>query len=160
MASLCERWGVGCGRIRALTIALCITAILPASAADVTVPIDQAKLVKLPEKVATIVVGNPLIADVSLQPGNVMVITGKGYGITNLIALDRAGNVLMERALEVHGGGEHVVVVYRGIERSSFSCMPECEPRITLGDGKAHFELTMGQTVVRSGAAQIGPSVK
>ena len=75
-----------------------------------TVILDQAKLIKLPEKVATIVIGNPLIADASLQPGGLMVITGKGYGMTNIIALDRTGAVLMEKTIEVQGPREHVVV--------------------------------------------------
>jgi len=39
------------------------------AAADLTVALDEAKLLRLPDKVATIVIGNPMIADVSLQPG-------------------------------------------------------------------------------------------
>ena len=46
---------------------------------------------KLPDQVATIVIGNPLIADATLQSGGVLVVTGKGYGATNLLALDRGG---------------------------------------------------------------------
>src|SRR5262249_25257062 len=41
-----------------------------AVAADiVTVVLDQAQMMQLPDRVATIVIGNPLIADVSLQAG-------------------------------------------------------------------------------------------
>ena len=61
----------------------------------------KARLVKLPDRVTTIVIGNPLIADVTLQAGGLMVITGKGYGTTNLIALDRSGAVLFERNILV-----------------------------------------------------------
>ncbi|HWZ05909.1 MAG TPA: pilus assembly protein N-terminal domain-containing protein, partial [Bradyrhizobium sp.] len=50
------------------------------SANPIAVNVDQARLVKLPARVATIVVGNPLIADVALQAGGVIVVTGKGYG--------------------------------------------------------------------------------
>ncbi len=50
----------------------------------VTVHLDQAKLLKLPERTATLVIGNPLIADAAVQPGGVLVITGKSYGMTNL----------------------------------------------------------------------------
>ena len=46
---------------------------------------------RLPERVATIVIGNPLIADATLQSGGILVLTGKGYGATNLLALDRVG---------------------------------------------------------------------
>jgi hypothetical protein len=125
-----------------------------ASAADINVVLDQAMLIKLPDRVATIVLGNPLIADASLQPGNLVVITGKGYGETNLIALDRAGAVLMEKSLEVRGRDADVVVVYRGVERESYSCTPYCQPRITLGDSNRFFQPVISQTTVRNGMAQ------
>src|SRR4030088_307226 len=70
--------------------------------------IDQARLIKLPARVATIVVGNPLIADVTLQPGGIMVVTGKGYGATNFIAMDRAGDVLVDRQIQVEGPTERL----------------------------------------------------
>jgi hypothetical protein len=127
-----------------------------ARAADVTVVLDQARLVKLPERVATIVLGNPLIADASIQSGGMMVLTGKGYGMTNLIALDRSGAVLMEKSIEVKGPQGHVVVVYRGLERESYSCTPTCERRITLGDGNVYFDAVLGQTGNRNAQAQGG----
>ena len=68
-----------------------------------------------------------------------MVVTGKGYGMTNLIALDRAGAVLMEKSVEVHGPRAGIVVVYRGVERETYSCTPNCERRITLGDGDTYL---------------------
>src|ERR1700737_4833543 len=67
------------------------------------VNIDQARLIKLPARVATIVIGNPLIADVTLQPGGIVVVTGKGYGATNFIAMDRAGEVLVDRLAQRPG---------------------------------------------------------
>ena len=149
--------------VLALILAICAVAAIapkPAPAAEVTVILDQAKLIRLPEKVATIVIGNPLIADGSLQPGGVMVITGKGYGTTNLIALDRAGTVLTERSIEVQGPREHVVVVYRGAGRESYSCTPYCERRITLGDATVYFDATMAQTVTRDNQAQAIPPLR
>ena len=96
---------------------------------------------KLPDRVATIVIGNPVIADAAVQSGGWMVITGKGYGMTNIVALDRSGAILMEKTIEVQGP-QNVVVVYRGIERDTYSCTPECSRRLTLGDGNAFFEAT------------------
>src|SRR3982750_1996219 len=101
----------------------------------IAVNVDQAKLVRLPGKVATIVVGNPLIADVTLQPGGIIVVTGKGYGATNFIALDRTGGVLAARLIQVEGPSDQLVTVYRGVERESYSCLPICQRRVTLGDG-------------------------
>jgi Flp pilus assembly secretin CpaC len=140
-------------------IALLLAAAMmaPARAADtLTVAVDQATITKIPDNVATLVIGNPLIADVTVQPGGLLVVTGKGYGTTNLIALDRSGAVLTERNIQVLGPQDQIVYVYRGLNRESFSCTPDCDPRITLGDSAAFFDQTIGQTGTRNARAQAG----
>src|SRR5215475_11490044 len=112
----------------------------------IAVNVDQARLVKLPSRVATIVVGNPLIADVTLQSGGILVVTGKGYGATNFIAMDRTGEVLVDRQIQVEGPTEELVTVYRGIERESYSCTPVCQRRMTLGDGDNYFKSVSDQS--------------
>jgi Flp pilus assembly secretin CpaC len=143
-----------------LAIALTAAALAcskPATAADtLNVVLDQALVTRLPERVATIVIGNPLIADVSIQSGGLLVVTGKGYGVTNMIAFDRSGAVLLERFVRVQGPTEGVLVVYRGVERESYSCTPMCERRVTLGDTPAFFEATIAQTGSRVGQAEGG----
>jgi Flp pilus assembly secretin CpaC len=111
----------------------------------VAVNVDQAKLVKLPARVSTIIVGNPMIADVTLQSGGIVVVTGKGYGATNFIAMDRSGAVLVDRVIQVEGPTDQLVTIYRGVERESYSCMPICERRVTLGDGESYFKSTIDQ---------------
>src|ERR1700721_3316805 len=130
-----------------------IAAIAEPSANTVSVNVDQARLVKLPARVATIVVGNPLIADVALQAGGILVVTGKGYGATNFIAMDRAGEVLVDRLIQVEGPTDQLITVYRGVDRESYSCMPICQRRVTLGDGDAFFKTTMDQAGNLSGQA-------
>jgi hypothetical protein len=123
-----------------------------AGAADIEVILDQARLIKLPDRVSTLVIGNPVIADAAVQVGGWMVITGKGYGLTNIVALDRSGAVLMEKTVEVQGPRD-VVVVYRGIDRATYSCTPDCEATLALGDSQAGFALTAGQIAARNGLA-------
>jgi Pilus formation protein N terminal region len=124
------------------------------SANTIAVNVDQARLVKLPARVATVVVGNPLIADVALQAGGVLVVTGKGYGATNFIAMDRTGEVLVDRQIQVEGPtDQQLITVYRGPERESWSCMPICQRRITLGDGDSYFKSAMEQAVTLTGQA-------
>jgi Flp pilus assembly secretin CpaC len=139
-----------------VTCMLAAAVMTPAAfAADtIAVHVDEAKIARLPERASTIVVGNPLIADVSLQQGGLMVITGKGYGETNLIALDRGGTVLSEQAIQVKSPANHVVVLYRGLTQESYSCTPRCERRITLGDTPSYFDPTLNQTVNRTLRAQ------
>lgn len=136
----------------ALALASALTLPRSAAAETVTVVLDQAQLMKLPDRVGTLIIGNPLIADVSLQAGGTMVITGKGYGATNIIALDRNGATLMTTTVQVVGARD-AVVVFRGVDRESYSCTPSCERRITLGDAPAFFEATMGQAGARANTA-------
>jgi len=119
----------------------------------IAVNVDQAKLVKLPSRVATIVVGNPLIADVTLQTGGVIVVTGKGYGATNFIAMDRTGEVLVDRVIQVEGPSDQLVTIYRGVERESYSCLPICQRRATLGDGEGYFKSVLDQAGTLSNQA-------
>lgn len=127
---------------------------LTATADDlISVSVDQARLVKFPDKISTIVVGNPLIADVTLQPGGIVVVTGKGYGATNVIAMDRSGTVLMDRVVQVEGPTDNVVTVYRGVNRESYSCAPVCQRRVTLGDNDGYFKSTMEQAGALNGQA-------
>ena len=152
--------GQGFSLARALGLLLFPLAMIassPLPAGDMIVALDQASLLKLPDRVATIVVGNPMIADVSLQPGGTMVITGKGYGVTNILVLDRAGTVLMQKTVEVQGPDADIVVMYRGIERETYSCTPVCERRLTLGDSNVVFDNGVNQAGSRNALAQGAP---
>jgi hypothetical protein len=148
-------------KLFAVWIAACVAAVagsvVPARADTVTVYIDQAQVLHLPDEVATIVIGNPLIADASLQRGGLLVITGKGFGETNLLALDRGGQIIMDKTVHVLGPATaDLVTVYKGIERESYSCAPECERRLTLGDEPKYFNDTLVQIGARVGQAQGG----
>jgi Flp pilus assembly secretin CpaC len=145
------------GAVRRLIGALILAALAAGSAAaneTLTVNLDQATVVKMPERVSTIIIGNPLIADVSLQAGGIMVVTGKGFGVTNVLALDRNGTIVMDKSVQVRGPRDDVLVVYRGAQQESYSCAPNCERRITLGDAPGHFDAALNQTIVRNGSAQ------
>jgi len=131
-----------------------LLALVPAAAVEqVSVQLDQAKLMKLPDGVATIVVGNPLIADVSLQPGNMVVVTGKGFGTTNVVALDHSGAVVLDQEVQVQGASDRIVTIYRGAERETYSCTPVCQKRMTLGDSSSYFESTLQQIDSRNSKA-------
>jgi len=150
-----------CRRLRlaaAFALALGAAFITPAFADNVSVNVDEARIMRLPDGVATIVIGNPLIADATLQPGGILVLTGKGYGATNLMALDRSGRVVLTKNIEVIAPkGADLVVVYRGMERESYSCAPVCERRITLGDSVPYFNNTLSQSGVRNREAATPP---
>ena len=126
---------------------------MPLPPETIVVFLDQSRLMQLPDRAANVIVGNPLIADLSVQPGGLTVITGKSYGITNFIVTDRKGVVLMEKTVEVSGLGDRTVVVYRGADRETYSCTPMCSRRLTLGDAPEYFEKTLGEIVTLNNQA-------
>ncbi len=121
-----------------------------------TVPVivDQAKVIRLPEKTQTVIVGNPAIADVAVQKNGVLVITGKAFGVTNLIALDAAGAMLAESRVSVRAASDTVLTVHRGTERESYSCAPQCQPAMQLGDVTRFFTDVGSQSQTRNSMAQ------
>ena len=140
-------------------LAAAVVVEAPARADTLSINVDQAQIMHLPEKIATIVIGNPLIADATLQSGGILVVTGKGYGATNLLALDRTGRVVMEKTVQVSGAGTgDLVTVYKGVERETYSCAPTCERRITLGDSPGFFNATLTESATRSGQASTSPA--
>lgn len=122
-------------------------------AESVMVLVDHAKVVRLPEKAQTVIVGNPAIADVSVQRNGVMVVTGKSFGVTNLIALDGTGALLAESLVRVGAASDNVLTVQRGMERESYSCTPTCQPSAQLGDGQKYFGEVEAQATSRNAQA-------
>ena len=127
---------------------------LSAKAEAINVVLDRATILRLPEKVATIVIGNPSIADGSLQTGGLLVVTGKGYGNTNLLALDRHGDTLAEYVVNVSAPkDDNKLTIYRGVERETWSCAPRCEHSVMLGDSNTYFTENSSQISARNGTS-------
>ena len=122
----------------------------------IAVTLDQAKIAKLPPGATTLIIGNPMIADVTmLKNNNSMVITGKGFGQTNLIAIDAQGSVIEEAQVRVLPA-KTVLVLQNGNSRISYACNPECMPTVQLGDDDKTFTEAGGQISSRNGYAAGG----
>ncbi len=119
----------------------------------ITLMLDRATIIRAPEKTSMVVIGNPAIADVAVQKNGIMVLTGKSYGETNLLALDDQGKLVSESWLRVQALNRNSVVVYRAGEPETYSCTPQCQPTIALGDSDKHFGKVGGQLGARNGLA-------
>jgi Flp pilus assembly secretin CpaC len=115
-------------------------AAAPAAATDLIVKYDQSQLLHLPRPAAEIVIGNPAIADVSVQSGDLLVVTGKTFGITNMIVLDAERKIITESRILVQRDEAKVVNLQRGTVRQSYSCTPQCNPSIVIGDDVSYFD--------------------
>lgn len=111
-----------------------------AKAADLVVSYDQSQLLRLPRPVASVIIGNPSIADVAIQGGNLLVVTGKTFGVTNIIALDDERNIIQDQRVVVQRDEVRTVNLSKGGMRQSYSCTPNCSPTLTIGDDTTYFE--------------------
>lgn len=127
---------------------LAATALVgPAEAgAGIEVTMHQAKIVKLSRAADTIVVGNPAIADASVQDASTIVLTGKGFGVTNLVVLDQEGRPIVDEQITVVRQDASSVRIYRRAEIQTMSCTPYCESSYKSEAEKAsEAEMSAGQ---------------
>jgi Pilus formation protein N terminal region len=122
----------------------------------VKVELDQARIYRLAAPASTIVIGNPSIADATLQDSQTLIVTGRAYGQTNLIVLDEQGETITDVQLAVLAASENLVTVYKGVKRQSLSCLPDCQPAAVPGDDSAHFSGILGQVSEHNGAGSNG----
>jgi len=127
-----------------------------ARAADLIVRYDQSQLLRLPRPIAEVIIGNPSIADVSVQGGNMLVVTGKTFGVTNVIALDAARNVIQDQRVVVERDERSVVNIHKAGLRQSFTCTPICSPSLTIGDDEKFFDMVSKHNTTKTGQAQAG----
>ncbi|MDX2204349.1 MAG: pilus assembly protein N-terminal domain-containing protein [Hyphomicrobiaceae bacterium] len=126
--------------IAALVVSLPLAAGAARAADDLVVKYDQSELVQLSRPAAQIIVGNPSIADISVKSDRLLVVTGKTFGITNIIILDAQNNVIANQRVLVRRDEAKVVNLQRGVNRQSYNCTPQCNPSITVGDETGYFE--------------------
>ena len=122
---------------------VCVALCGPVTAAEITTPltvaIDQARIVAIDRDATTVIVGNPAIVDVEVLNSKRLVLTGKSYGITNLVILDQKGEPILDQKVAVQTFEENTVRVYRQASRVTYACAPKCEPTATIGDDATSF---------------------
>ncbi len=132
--------------ISALVAAAVVSSVCVVRADEtLTVTVDEARVVKVPAGTRTLIIGNPMIADVTLlKSGQTMIVTGKGFGETNFIALDGDGKPVAQSQIRVVSGA-NALIVQRGMDRQSYTCAPRCQPSARLGDDPSYFNDVAGQ---------------
>lgn len=125
-----------------------------AQTAPVTVKVNMARILRINAPAATVIIGNPGVADVTIQDPQTLVLTGKSYGQTNLIVLDALGNPIADTMLQVVQDQADVVTVYMGAARTSFACTPTCQPLVMLGDDGNFAGETLASSQTMSSMAE------
>ena len=147
-------------RFRARSAALAgaagiILACGAALAEDVPVAMDQMRLVTFSAPVKTVLVANPVIADVTVIDAKRIFVLGKNFGTTNLVALDAAGNPVANDQIVVSGREGQVVTLQRGAAQTTLACSGDrCQVAPVPGDDKEPFESVSGQIEKREALAK------
>jgi len=105
-----------------------------AKAEDLVVQYDQARLLTLDQPAANVIVGNPSIADVTLKSTKLLVVTGKTFGVTNLMVLNEDDKVIYNTRIMVKSDESKVVTLTRGGDKYTYNCVPTCQPVLKVGD--------------------------
>lgn len=111
-----------------------VSSAVAAQSAAISVKVNMARILRINAPAATVIIGNPGVADVTIQDPQTLVLTGKSYGQTNLIVLDDMGNPIADSIIEVIQAQADLMTVYQGSARTTFVCSPTCQPTIMLGD--------------------------
>ncbi len=105
-------------------------------AQNYTVEINKTQILHLPAPASAVAVGNTAIADVTVHSPNLLFIVGRGYGVTNIIALNDMGQTIMEADIQVKNSNsstdKRVMLVGQGWQ--SYACSPFCQPAPVLSD--------------------------
>jgi Flp pilus assembly secretin CpaC len=143
---------------RIFLAAAILAAATPAFAADgsVALGLDEVHAITFKTPVSTVYVGNPTIADVTMLDARHAFVQGKGYGRTNIVALNRNNVQVFNAHVTVVGAPDSgTVTLNRGAQRITLTCAGgRCEPTPTLGDDQKAFDAANTQTTTHQSAAR------
>lgn len=112
-----------------VTAALLAAAVPALADAPVVIPVDQLTRLNVPGSAASVVVGNPNVADVTVVDSHTVFLQGKTLGQTDVVVLGEDGATLFQGSFLVAGPTANRVTVYRGAKaRADMSCAPGCSP--------------------------------
>ncbi|MDH3195689.1 MAG: pilus assembly protein N-terminal domain-containing protein [Hyphomicrobiales bacterium] len=129
-----------------LSAVLAVATVQPAfSEETVDLVIDFAKILQLNGPISTLIIGNPGIADATIQDDRTIVLTGRAAGMTNLIAMDDDGKEIANVLVRVASNVRQLTTVFYGSKRQTLSCAPTCEQVISVGDDDEKFQTAKTQ---------------
>jgi hypothetical protein len=127
---------------------------------DVALALDEVHTLTFKSPIATVYVGNPAIADVTMLDSRHAFVQGKSYGVTNIVALNHDNVQVFNTRVSVTGGqSSGTVTLNRGAQRVTLNCAGgRCEPTPTPGDDPkaydtANTQVTTHQNMARTVAA-------
>jgi hypothetical protein len=121
--------------IAALALALAAPALPAAAAPALTVAIDHVARLSVSRPAGSVIVGNPAVADVTVVDARTVYVSGRNYGISEVVVLDEIGRTVWQGDVVVTAPTQGEVSIYRGSQVTEMACSGLCAP--TLRNGKS-----------------------
>lgn len=116
-----------------------------ASAREFAVEASKTRQLELPGGVTTIVIGDPRVADIAVHDQNLIFITGRTIGTTNLLAYNAAGKKIFDGDVVVTTNAANFVSINRAGQTNTFDCAPRCRSIVAIGDERRYFNDVVNQ---------------
>lgn len=112
--------------VAAAFVACAVAGSAAAQSGPLSVEIDHSTRVQLRGAAGSVIVGNPAIADVTVVDANTLFVTGRGYGVTEIVAVDQIGRTLFQGQVVVTAPAAGQVRVWRGRDLTEMACAASC----------------------------------
>ncbi len=126
--------------LKSLAIAAAVAAMAsplvsgPALAAPgLTVAIDHSQRLNVSRPAGSVIVGNPLVADVTVVDPHTVFVSGRGYGVSEIVVLDPLGRTIWQGDVVVTAPQSNAVTIYRGTQATEMACAALCSPTQRTG---------------------------
>ncbi len=123
--------------------------LLPASAFSkseiLQIDMNSSLLYRIAEQPASLIISDPSIMGVNTELENMLIISARAYGASDMIGLDERGAVLFSTTINVVEAGGAQVNYWAGDKQQSYHCTPNCVPMIDAADGQENFTKNISQ---------------
>lgn len=106
------------GSIRSCLFLLAVAGTAAAAADSTTIGMGDAVALSLPREASRVVIGNPAIADVTLESPRSLVLFGKYPGGTTLLVSDRSGKPILRTSILVTAADSDGVTIRYGSSKA------------------------------------------
>ena len=136
-----------------LPVAALLFSGAPALAANISIPLDEVRILAFAQPVSTVYVGNPVIADITVIDPRHVFVQGKAFGATNLIALNAEGKAIANEHVTVFSQTNgSTVTLQRGVARVTYACAARsCEAAPIPGDDSSAFTASVAEISAHQG---------
>ena len=126
---------------RSLALLTALAILVPGTALaqsrPLKVEVDHVARLDLRGAAASVIVGNPQIADVTVVDAHTLYVSGRDYGVTEIVVLDAAGRNIYQGQVVVSGASAGAVRVWRGAAVTNMACAASCAPSVRGGETAA-----------------------